>query len=257
MLESVFHSPLTDKELQELLCVHGYAVSLDGSAGPATKYALRRFKTEQLNDSNPDDSVPDMTRFALMSPWIAAENIENQLVNENHATVSEALLAAAGYFLALKPMEIGGNNMGPWVRYFSGGAQGEGTQWCAHFAVRTVLKQTEKAVIRSGKKLGYPAGAFCHAWTPAIATAAQSLNRCIKSEDVDKNTTKVYPGMLFLVRGTERVCHVGIVMDFDTKSGIFESIEGNAPDPVQGPIDRVHRRFRNYRASPYYFVDLR
>jgi hypothetical protein len=111
--------------------------------------------------------------------------------------------------------------------------------------------------VGSKDALKYPAGSFNSGWCPALDSAAKKLGRRVSSEDLTAHPELVHPGMLFLVRGEgDKAKHVGVAMSFDVKNGVFESIEGNASDPTQGSVDRVHRRFRNYRAAPYYFINL-
>ena len=260
-IEKAFHNgasgPLTDRELQELLCVFDYPVAIDGSRGPATDFALTTLKADLVPGASPDAAVDEPTRVFLMKPFAVAEAF---VEGASDAQSFSDLVRDTGvrYWREIKPKEIGGNNRGPWVRFFSDGAEGDGTSWCANFSARTVVTQAEVIwADRMMRPLAYPRGAFRAGWCPAIEQAARANHRLVTSEDVVAGGATIHAGMLFLVRGPDRVNHVGIVAEVGPDLKSFLSVEGNAPDLLMGQgVDYVTRRFRNCRSSAYYFVDL-
>ena len=56
------------------------------------------------------------------------------------ASLEDAVIRVARQHIAEKPVEMGGNNMGPWVRLYMQGQQGKEQLWCAGFVCLMVAQ---------------------------------------------------------------------------------------------------------------------
>ncbi len=256
------HNPLLPKEIQELLCLWDFPVAIDGDIGPATDFAMKALKRELIRYNNPTADADAETAAFLTSPFRFADSIPATVQREGDTKLSEAVRSIARMYLRMRCREVGGDNRGPWVRYFSRGAEGDAIKWCANFAAVTVLDQAEKAVAGVRASLGLPAlvrpGRYRSGSCTTIQKRAKEDGTLITSEDVLSGKSKVTPGMLFLIRKDPISTHIGVVMSVDDSSPSFESIEGNAgyQEGGRGDLEVVSRRFRNYRKAPHYFIDI-
>jgi hypothetical protein len=113
--------------VQELLSLHDRKVAVDGGFGDATETALRAFQSEAgLPVSGKADQA---TMTALLQPLLRAI-----APDPNPApTLPAQVIKVAKQHLKEHPLEIGGQNCGPWVRLYLAGNQGVNWPWCAGF----------------------------------------------------------------------------------------------------------------------------
>jgi peptidoglycan hydrolase-like protein with peptidoglycan-binding domain len=102
--------------VQEWLCFHQFNVGIDGAFGPATEQGVADF---QAASGVAVTGEADPATFALLTrpmsdalrPVAAA------------ATLGQTIAACAMQHLLLHPVEVGGQNRGPWVRLYLRGLE--------------------------------------------------------------------------------------------------------------------------------------
>jgi hypothetical protein len=122
------------KLVQEWLCLHEVHVTIDGRFGPATAEAVRQFQAPR---GVPQTGVVDRTTFELLVRPITAALSKLKAEGQSLGTL---IVAYAQQHLLQHPREIGGQNMGPWVRLYMNGKQGTDLPWCAGFACFVVAQ---------------------------------------------------------------------------------------------------------------------
>jgi hypothetical protein len=126
------------RRLQEWLSLQGNRIAIDDDFGDATERALSTF---QLDSHLPVTGTLDAATWArLVAPMVAALS-----ARPASASLPEALLEIGREHLAQHPLEVGGDNRGPWVRLYMSGSDGAQWRWCAGF-VSFLVKQACNAV---------------------------------------------------------------------------------------------------------------
>ncbi len=219
------------KLVQEWLSLHGFSVKLDSDFGPATQGAVRVFQTKY---GLPKTGDIDASTFGMLtSPLLRALAV--QLPEQNY---HQTVVKIAKQHLAEHPREIGGQNCGPWVRFYTRGYEGAAYPWCAAFA-SSILRQA----------------ADIHGITPPIpftlscdVLAANAKSAKIFIPKAGANLL-VKPGDIFLAIRKEGAdwTHTGLVIVSDAEQ--FETIEGNTNDAGDREGYEVcsrHRRWGKY-----------
>ncbi|MBI5190743.1 MAG: peptidoglycan-binding protein [Nitrospirae bacterium] len=246
--ELVFNGPVKRDDrgakvaqVQEWLCLNGYQVKIDKDFGPATELAVRRF---QKSNRLPETGTVDEPCFnALTTPMRRAL----APLNGAGKTFGGLVVNYAKQHLAEHPLEIGGQNSGPWVRLYMGGNQGPDWPWCAGF-VCYILKQ---AAGTSGVPLPFKPTYGCD----SIASQTQQSGifvseKSLASGNVPKSAMK--PGSIFLNRNSKNSSdwtHTGIVTAFREDS--FDTIEGNTNDAGDREGYEVCKRIRGYKNTDF------
>lgn len=228
------------KLVQEWLCLHGILVDIDGDKhgggfGPATEAAVREFQNRLIH-TKVDGVVDEKTMNALLRP-----------LNDAMAPVAPAANAGlticrtAQRHLAMHPREVGGQNMGPWVRAYMDGHEGREFAWCAGFAC-TVLKQAFEA---HGQKPPFPKTYSCD------SLARMNGSRLVRpSNGIAARNAGLRPGAVFLIRRTETDwTHTGIVTNFH--DNYFNTIEGNSNDEGSREGHELCARMRGYSRKDF------
>lgn len=223
------------KLIQEWLCLHGFHVAIDKDFGPATDRAIREF--QKKNNLKPDGVVGKNTFAKLIRP------MTNALKPASGAgkTLGRMIVAYAKQHLKQSPLEIGGQNRGPWVRLYMNGNEGPDRPWCAGFA-SFILKQ---ACLAKKAPLPIETSASCD---ELAAQAKQKGLFLFEAKATDRKLIK--PGALFLVRKTDTDwVHTGIVLKAD--ANVFYTIEGNTNDEGSREGYEVCKRFRGYKNKDF------
>jgi len=200
------------KLIQEWLSLHGLGLVLDGDFGPATESAVKDFQTRNLL---PADGVVTAATFALLAkPMTEAM----KPVSMPGSTLGALVAAYARQHLAQHPREIGGQNMGPWVRLYMKGEEGKEQLWCAGFACfileQACRTQDTAAPIQPSFRCS------------ELATRARE-KQIMVSGGSQGDKVRVGPGSFFLViGGPTGHKHVGVVDRID--GDVFRTIEGNS-----------------------------
>jgi len=217
--------------VQEWLTLNKYAVAIDGDFGPATVSALRKFKASAGLTAT---GVADAATFeALTAPMRRAL----APIPASGKTLNDLIVAYAQQHLAEHPLEVGGENCGPWVRLYTG-HEGKEWAWCAGFA-GFILKQ---ACDTFGVPLPLTLSLSC------TELAHDAIKR--GSLIMGKPLAPILPGSLFLNRGAPGAWeHTGIVIAFHDDS--IETIEGNTNDVGSREGYEVCRRVRGYNNKDF------
>jgi len=210
------------KLVQEYLNVNGIIVTVDGDWGPATAKGLDRFR-------NGATAVDQALMDALAQPLLRA--IRPTMTGNS---LADAIVGTAVQNMAPRPIEIGGQNAGPWVRHYMDGHEGPDWPWCMGF-VTSVLAQAAAAL--GGKLSGHLIRTYSCDVMGGRARDADKLVRGTSSEAA--------PGCVFLVPGARKGdwIHTGIIIDLDAET--FSTIEGNTNDAGSREGFKVCSRIRH------------
>lgn len=201
------------KHVQEWLCLHGFPVEIDSWFGDATEFALKRF--QDLNELMPDGEAGPLTYAALVKPMT---DILVQF-DTTGMSIGQAVAAMSQRHLAVHPREVGGQNAGPWVRFYMKGYDGDPYPWCAG-ALSVIIAQAAEC-------LGQPNPVEYTVSVDVLAKNAQANGVFVKESEVDP--ANIPPGSIFMHR--RRINdwnHAGIVLN--ASSSQYTTAEGNTND---------------------------
>lgn len=223
--------------VQEWLCLNGFSVQIDGEFGPATEVAVKQF--QQSNQLFVDGVMNNNTFALLIKPMARAMAGISAL--SGHSSLGSLVVAYAMQHLEQHPREVGGQNMGPWVRWYTKGNQGKEWAWCAGFAC-TVLEQS-CAALNAGMPVPF---------TLSCDSLARSARKAGLFVPESEARGKVQTGSLFLVRKTASDwAHVGIVVNAQASVEAFSTIEGNTNDSGDREGYEVCERTRGYKDKDF------
>lgn len=229
------------KHVQEWLCFHGIGVEIDGVFGPATEKAVKIFQRQNAMDET--GAVDEYTLSKLTKPLQRA----TQPIVSASTSIGGLTIAYAEQHLQEHPIEIGGQNRGPWVRLYLNGHEGDQWAWCAGFACFCL----RAAVNTSGQAAPIAYSVRCN----ELAESARNLGRFVSESNLAARQL-LKPGCLFLKRESHtNWTHTGIVIEFGPN--YFVTIEGNANDENGGPNRdyEVCRRIRGYSNFDFIRID--
>jgi hypothetical protein len=199
------------KRVQEWVTLRGHSLDIDSDFGPATAKAVGDFQTSA---GLPATGVVDQATWnALVQPMVDALN---PLAAGAPQSLSALTATFGQHHVNCRPLEVGGQNRGPWVRLYLGW-DGDDAKWCAGFAC-FALSQA--------------------AFTLGIATPIRPSAACTTIGDYAKDAGKfslgsgvgppanLAPGSFFLVRKAPGVYeHMGIVSAVAPST--ISTLEGN------------------------------
>lgn len=191
------------RHLQEWACLsYSTKIVVDGVYGAATESLLSA--TEVFEDRW--RFLTSALRVVLLPP----SPLPQQL------TFPTLLEQCAWTHRGMHPMEVGGQNRGPWVRLYMDGKEGRDWPWCAGF-VSFLLRQTAFFL-----GIDTPVGVSYS--SSILAADARKKGRLVSFEEVPEDATTV-----FLVRGGKTgYRHTGIAIAPDHAQGTFRTVEGNS-----------------------------
>lgn len=221
------------KLVQEWLSLHGAAVKPDGAFGPATEAAVGAFQTKH---GLPSSGVVDAATFSLLT----APLVRAIAPVAKQATLGETVVAVARQHLAEHPREVGGQNSGPWVRYYTRGSEGAAFPWCAAF-VTSVLRQAAEV---QGAKMPVPYTLSCD----LLAANAKKAGIFIPSKGA-KGVIGAGSIFLNIRKAGADWDHTGLVIA--TGADSIETIEGNTNDDGSREGYEVCRRFRSWNGRDF------
>ncbi len=224
--------------VQEWLNFHKIGLVVDGSFGPVTERSLKRFQANAgLAQSG---KVNKKTFTALVQPMLAVL----KPIKGKAKTMGQAIAAYGQAHLAIHPIEIGGQNRGPWVRLYMKGHEGNAFPWCAGF-VTFLMNQAAQTL---KKDLPVEGSFSCD----SLAAQAKANGRFLSETNATPNA--IPAGTIFLVRRTSTDwTHTGIVTD--TLAQTFDTIEGNTNDEGVREGFEVCARTRAYDSKDFILVD--
>jgi hypothetical protein len=240
------------KKIQEWLCLHRFhtqgwnvSVARDGDYGPATKAAVQAFQAAMGLPSTGE--VDEQTWHKLTLPMRRAFEYINFSPNE---TLSERVAGYLRQFLREHPTELH-PNLGPWVRSFMKGHDGEWAHWC-NGSIST-------AIDHACNTMGIDMDTIIP-WTwscPEARKFAMSKKyKCtyIKPEDVKKDPSVIGVGDLGLVmKGTAAQHIFGVV---GMTNSVMHTIEGNTNDEGSAYGYEMCGRMRDAASGRYAIIKL-
>ena len=90
-----------------------------------------QLKAFQISQGRPPSGELDEQTWELLTAPMRKALVK--IENAGAMPLDELAITIAKQHLAQKPIEIGGNNHGPWVRLYMAGRDGEDQLWCAGF----------------------------------------------------------------------------------------------------------------------------
>lgn len=202
------------RRVQEWLGHHGLRTGIDGNFGPATATVVRKFQSH--TGLPPTGKVDEATWEALVRPMHEA------LQDGGGTTLKERVASIAARHLAIRPIELGGNNRGPWVRMYTGGFEGTEWAWCAGF-VSAILRQ---ASLELQRPMPIKGSLSCD----TLAAQAQSAKLFVSEKQIGNGISDwsaLGTAYIFLARRTPGDwTHTGF--GFGGAPLSFDTIEGNS-----------------------------
>ncbi len=235
--------------VQEWLNIHGHEVTIDGGFGKSTKNAVTIF--QKKNRLRPTGKVDQKTFDALIQPMKRAL----APIQPKGRSLDEMVVAYAKQHFAQGPIEVGGENSGPWVRLYCDGRDGHAWVWQSCF-VSFILNQAADTLRISPPLKGSPS-------VDNLAAQAKSAAIFIDNAAMTAGRYQLTPGDIFLRRRTsDDWVHAGIVVGVvagssRTREVIFNSIEGNTNDAGARNGFEVAARKRSNTRGNYDFICIR
>ena len=224
--------------IQEWLCLNGFNVRIDGDFGPATESAVMGFQKQKRIAANGEVDKSTFERLtAPMRNAIAP-------MSANGKTLGSLVIACAKQHLIQHPVEVGGQNRGPWVRLYMKGMEGPEYPWCAGFVCYVLLQACD--ALRQDSPV--TSSFSCD----TIAYSAKENNIFLK-EPAAGARDQIGAGSIFLHRGGfNDWTHTGFVV----KAGddTFQSIEGNTNDDGCCEGYEVCARMRGYKNIDFILI---
>ncbi len=226
------------KRVQEWLTLNGFGVEIDRDFGPATEAAVKQFQA-RVNATQDGIVTPDL--FTQLT-----QPMRNALaaIAPGQMTLGQLTVAYAQQHLAQRPLEVGGDNCGPWVRLYMDGHDGEEWKWCAGFAC-FCLNQAAQGL---GVALPITPSFSCDSL--AASAAQNNLRHACEEQGL---AAAITPGSFFLVRRSPGDwMHTGLVISAADKT--ISTIEGNTNDDGSSNGYEVTSRTRSFDGKDFIFI---
>ena len=234
------HSGTKVRRVQEWLTIHEFATPIDEIFGDATEKCVKNF--QQSKGIKVTGKVNQKTWRALVQPLNDALQPISLPAN---VSLGDAILRVAKQHLAQHPIEVGGENCGPWVRVYVGGNQGTEWRWCAGF-VTFVMKQ-------ACMLLNTPTPIRGSYSCDSLAYQAQQAGLFVRGTQIADGTIEwstLGKSQIFLVRQTSTDwTHTGF--SFEGPGSVFSTIEGNTNDDGDSNGYEVCRRTRDITSKDF------
>ncbi len=237
------------KRVQEWLRYHECRTSIDEDFGPATVACVEAFqKKAKLKETGKVDAE---TWEALINPMRLSLQIPKNLKRLSPAQVVRKV---AQQHLKHHPIEIGGDNKGPWVRLCCEGNDGRAWAWCAGF-VSLIMNQ---AYFYLEKKAPIKGSVSCD----TLAAQAKAAGLFVPESDITSGRVEweSFGGCcIFLKRRTSTDwVHAGFALNAEgsLKETVFNTIEGNTNDEGSREGFEACMRKRGVGKGDYDFILL-
>jgi Putative peptidoglycan binding domain len=222
------------RRVQEWLKINGFGTGIDADFGDATKKCVTRFQNSKGVQETGE--VDEQTWELLVDPLQKALAPLGFAANTK---LPEAIFRVAEQHLKQHPIEVGGDNRGPWVRIYVDGNEGLSWRWCAGF-VTFVMKQ---ACMELGKPMPIEGSYSCD----SLAYQAKHADLFVPGAQLESGGvawSDLGSAHIFLVRRTRTDwTHTGF--SFDGAGTVFSTIEGNTNEDGSANGFEVARRMRS------------
>jgi hypothetical protein len=226
------------RNVQEWLCLHGFGLVIDRDFGVATEAQVKAFQKKK--GINPTGRVDAKTIDALVQPMRDAL----RPIRPGGRSLGQMVIACARQHLRQHPREIGGQNMGPWVRLYMTGKQGTDWPWCAGFACY-ILEQACRDL-----RIAMP---FSRSVSSSKLAGMAKENGTFLAGPASSDREQVRPGCFFLTRGGPTGHkHTGLVVR--PVGDTIHTIEGNTNDEGTHEGYEVCKRTRKAVNQDYVLV---
>ena len=232
------------KQLQEFLSLAGYKIKIDSDFGSITLDALNQVQKRFGFESK--DSLDELLFYWLARKFFLLDGILPPFMKLSHENLlREAILWLAWQAVDVNAREVGGQNMGPWVRYFMGGYEGRPYAWCAGFATNVVLEAGERFHVPDEEM----------PFTKVYWGCTQFAKDMTIADRLGGDDDMIRRGDLFLIPSSPgNYSHVGIVASQD-QSGRILTIEGNSND--EGSYEGYEACIRSRSSQSVHIVNMR
>ena len=230
------------RRVQEWLTFHDFRTAVDDDFGDATERSVKAFQT--ANGLAGTGVVDEATWTRFVAPMVRAFSAP---AGAPPASLPDAVMQIALRHLKEHPVEIGGQNRGPWVRAYMTGNEGNPWPWCAGF-VTFVMKQAAQIM---GQSTPISGSFSCD----LLAGQAKNAGRFVSERDLDRTPSDFSQSELgscsiFLVRRTSSDwTHTGFAFNYSGTT--FDTIEGNTNDEGSREGYEVCRRVRGRAAKDF------
>lgn len=247
------------RKVQEWLVLNTYVLpgwnfrpAVDGDFGLQTDMTVREFQRYfQLTD---DGLVGPLTWKCLVAPMVQAFDMDVIMSQMNDPTVREIITAVALQHLKGVPRELQHRNLGPWVRAYMDGLDGDPWHWCVGSAI-TILDQAMSAFDMDFRD--HVANTY---GCDVLGGHAKQNNRLIRNSDlrqmqIEELKKAVQPGDLFnLQKGPHHWYHTGLILE--VHADYVVTWEGNTNDEGSWSGFEVCKRVRNFHKQKLDVIQL-
>lgn len=243
---------MTVRRVQEWLTFHDVRVEIDGIFGGGTAEGVRRFQADPQHGLPVTGIVDEATWARLVGPLGRALREPQGLA---HLSPEGAVEAVARQHLDEHPVELGGDNRGPWVRLYCYGHDGPDFAWCAGF-VSMIMQQ---AYFYRGKTTPIAGSLSCD----LLATQGKQAQLFVAGADLVSGAASwdsLGACALFLRRRTsDDWVHTGFVVAAEGagEDAVFDTIEGNTNLSGSREGFEACARVRSMEGVRYDFVRFR
>ena len=203
------------RRVQEWLSIHGFAAPISSAFASSTTDQLKAFQASQGRP--PSGELDEQTWDLLTAPMRKALV---KVENAGAMSLDELAITIAKQHLAQKPVEVGGNNLGPWVRLYMAGRDGADQLWCAGFVCFVVAQACRELKIEMPFKR--------QVGVPSLVDDARDSGRLVNEAGLKtplERRSKLKPGYIFAVRNGASFSHTGFVLSVNDAT--FDTVEGN------------------------------
>lgn len=223
------------KKVQEWLCLNSLiftnlkSIEIDSDFGKITESAIKDFQA--FKKVSVTGVVDESTFFELTKPMRTSFEISNILTNGFRELVCKV---AQMHFENL-PRELTKkkvSNLGPWVRSYCDGVDGDAYWWCCGF-VKSIFD-----IACDLYKLNFKTFMVNSLACDDVANFAIQNNSLIRNAELRDRIGEIKPGDVFFKYSPDNGTkwhHIGIITSIQ-KDGIIETIEGNASKDKSGNI---------------------
>lgn len=237
------------RRIQEWLNYHQCKTQIDGAYGPATAACVSAF--QQKKRLSMSGRVEKTTWSALVAPL---RDALKPPANVSRLSSEQAVRKVARQHLKQHPIEIGGQNRGPWVRLYCEGNDGPDWAWCAGFASLILLQ----AHFYLDRKPPLKGSVSCD----TLAAQAKTAGRFVGESEITRGSfawSDFGGACIFLKRRTPTDwVHTGFSLDATgpARETVFTTIEGNTNDEGSREGYEACERRRSVVGSHYDFIAL-